>query len=363
MVKVEWIRADLIAHGPMESIKQAWETSRPADISPDMEKVISMDVPVNEFLPLHFEIKAPILIREVITSFRNHIVWARSSRVDDLRIWEVWHGLDGKGVLECENLYERMQNEMRDAHQDDFRRHLPLAYMTTFSFAMNFRDLAKFIISLRREKFSLFHEVAEELLAAVWRKDYALKEWLEKAVNERWYKSGPLNPRPVNKVSAALAGDFAVIQAPVSLGLRSQLIRHRALQVKDYLSDFFSVDRITASMEITMPVQILMPIDFAEDLVRKRSCWIAQTDLWEPIVMKLMGILQKDKVMLPCDDGKCRFVRDNDLRKEGHDPSPPCPVLAKIDGEKMKASHIEEAKKYAARRPHKDFWNKVIENA
>jgi hypothetical protein len=235
--------------------------------------------------------------------------------------------------------------------------------MTTFSFAMNFRDLAKFIISLRREPFAMFHEVADELLAAIWRKDYALKEWLEEAVKENWYKSGPLNPRPTNTVSAAVAGDFAVIQSPISLGLRSQLIRHRALQVKDHLSDFFNADRITASMETTMPVQILMPIDFAEDLVRKRSCWIAQTDLWEPIVTKLMGLLMKDKVMLPCDDGKCRFVRDNDLRKEGHDPSPPCPILAKIDGEKMKQTHLAEAKIYAARRPHTSFWNKVLENA
>jgi hypothetical protein len=97
-------------------------------------------------------------------------------------------------------------------------------------------------------------------------------------------------------------------------------------------------------------------------LVRKRSCWIAQTDLWEPIVSQLLVLLKKDKVMLPCDDGKCRFIRDNDLRKAGHDPSPPCPVLAKIDGEKMLPAHAEEAKKYAERRPHPEFWNKVIEN-
>ena len=365
MIKVQWVKAELITHGSMESIQRAWETSRPADLDVDMQKVISMDVPVNEFLPMHFEIKAPILIREVICSFRNHNVWARSSRVDDLKVWEIWHGLDGKGVDECQRSFDRMMEEMEGkvSHQDDFRRHLPLAYMTTFSFAMNFRDFVKFIIALRMEKLALFNEVASELLAAVWRKDYILHDWAELAANEKWYKSGELNPLPkLFLAHSKQVGDFIYIETPINLNLRSQLIRHRALMVKDRLKDFFTPDKMTATMAETMMVHIMMPIDFAEDLVRKRSCWIAQTDLWEPIVSQLLKVLDKDKVMLPCDDGKCRFVRDNDLRKAGHDPSPPCPILARIDGEKMKPEHVAAAAVYAERRPHKEFWKKVINN-
>ena len=365
MVKVEWVKAELISHGSFEDVKRAWETSRPADTDVDMKKVISMDVPVNEFLPLHFEIKAPILIREVICSFRNHNVWARSSRVDDLRIWEVWHGLDGKGVAECQRSYDYMMVEMegKASHQDDFRRHLPLAYMTTFSFAMNFRDFVKFILALRREKLKLFDEVADELLNAVWRKNYIIHDWATIASNEKWYKAGPLNPLPLNHAPSGRVGDFIYIESSISFNLRAQLIRHRALQVKDTLWIYFTPDKMTFTMAHSLTAQIMMPIDFAEDLVRKRSCWIAQTDLWEPIVSQLLTILGKDKVMLPCDDGKCRFIRDNDLRKAGHDPSPPCPVLAKIEKEKMLPAHAEEAKTYAARRPHTDFWMKVIQDA
>lgn len=363
MIRSEWVKANLVAAGYLENIRQAWETSRPADTNPEMEKVLSMDVPVNEFLPLHFELKAPILIREVICSFRNHNVWARSSRVDDLRTWELWHGLPETAVEECRKAYIRMEDEMNGLHQDDFRRHLPLAYMTTFSFAMNMRDFVKFCIACKKEKLELFDEVVDALLSAIRKKDYVLQEWIEKAIEEKWYKTSELNPYPKSAtLRSKKIGDFVYIETPINLNLRAQLIRHRALMVKDRLKNFFTPEKMSATMLETLMAHIMMPIDFAEDLVRKRSCWIAQTDLWEPIVNQLLELLGKDKVMLPCDDGRCRFIRDNDLRKAGHDPSPPCPVLAKIDKEPMSPDHAAEAIKYAARRPHSDFWMKVINN-
>jgi hypothetical protein len=364
MLRSEWVKANLVSCGDLHDVKRAWETSRPADTDGDMKKILSMDVPVNEFLPLHFELKAPILIREVICSFRNHNVWARSSRVDDLRTWEVWHGIDDQTMSHCRSAYARMEDEMHGVHQDDFRRHLPLAYMTTFSFMMNFRDLVKFIIALRKEELDLFNEVADELVLAIWRKYPTLSQWLGSAVEEKWYKAAPLNSYPTSMMfKSTKVCDFVYIEAQIKLNLRAQLIRHRSLMVKDRLRDFFKPEMMAATMADNIAVSLIMPVDFAEDLVRKRSCWIAQTDLWEPIVSQLLEILGKDKVMLPCDDGKCRFIRDNDLRKMGHDPSPPCPVLAKIDKEKMSPVHAEEAKNYAARRPHTNFWMKVIEDA
>jgi hypothetical protein len=38
MIKVQWVKAELINHGSMESIQRAWETSRPADLDVDMQK-------------------------------------------------------------------------------------------------------------------------------------------------------------------------------------------------------------------------------------------------------------------------------------------------------------------------------------
>ena len=36
MIKVEWVKAELISHGSFEDVKRAWETSRPADTDVDM---------------------------------------------------------------------------------------------------------------------------------------------------------------------------------------------------------------------------------------------------------------------------------------------------------------------------------------
>jgi hypothetical protein len=126
----------------------------------------------------------------------------------------------------------------------------------------------------------------------------------------------------------------------------------------------FAHNNLASSMETMVYAQIMMPADFAEELVRKRSCWIAQTDLWSPIVQELEKIIGKSaRPMLPCDDGRCRFKIDNDLRKAGKDPSPPCPVAAKIENEKLPNDAAVEAVKYAHRRPYLAFWLKEISNA
>ena len=59
MIRREWIKAKAISLGSLENIKTAWETSRPADTNPEMKKVLSMDVPVNDANALRTESTDP----------------------------------------------------------------------------------------------------------------------------------------------------------------------------------------------------------------------------------------------------------------------------------------------------------------
>jgi hypothetical protein len=363
MISKSKIKIQLESCGSVGQIEKAWKVSRPNDTSSKFEDIMKMDVPVNEFLMLNFTATAPILMREVICSLRNHIVWARSSRVDDLRNWEVWEGINAGEMSTVEELQAKMFAEMESSHQDDFRRHLPICYMTTFSFAMSLRDLAKFLRACLDFDHPMMEEFVAETFLAIQTKLSVFGAILQKAVENRNYKPMPLLP-DFTGYAQGVTGDFVVVTLDLSLALRSQAIRHRALIFRDKMHLMFAHGNLASSMETLIYAQIMMPADFAEELVRKRSCWIAQTDLWSPIVGELEKIIGKSaRPMLPCDDGRCRFKIDNDLRKARKDPSPPCPIAAKIEKEKFAEDFAEDAAQYAHRRPYLAFWLKEINNA
>lgn len=355
-------KAELVNDINIEGILQAWRTSRPNDAEPDFYQVLKMDVPVNEFAFFQFELTAPIAIRELICAMRNHVVWARSSRVDDLNEWPLWNSIGRAGISDCAVLFDKMQSEMKEKHQDDFRRHLPLAYMTTFSFGMSFRDLIKFLTALSDENKEIFRSVKSALILAVQNKNFVLSKKIGEAVEERWYKPHDLFPE-FQPSHDALVGSFASISLKTNLQLRSQLIRHRALQFRDGFGQFFN-GMLASPMSSSIDMQVLVPIDFAKDLICKRQCWIAQESLWRQMLDKLSALVGETTVpVLPCDDGICRFKRDNDLRKQKKDPSPPCPIAARLENEKMELQEKEFAIKYSEMRSHRQFWLENIERA
>lgn len=369
---------DAIIYAPMsvkcestmnpDMILEAWALSRPADISSELPDIMKMDVPVNEFMFLTFSVEAPVFIREIICSLRNHVVWARSSRVENLAVWHVIDGLSQKTKREIEELHALMMAERAGRHQDDFRRHLPLGYMTKFSFAMTFRDLVKFIIACEREPFELIQNFGRKLRAAAWVKiDRESAKIFSDLIITKAYK--PLALCPVdNTYESGAVGDFVCISTAVTLGLRAQLVRHRALMIKDHFRKFFSYHSMSASMESTLSIQMLMSEEFAYELLRKRSCWIAQGDLWLPILEELEKIFIVDGksvipggVLLPCDTGHCPFRVDNDLRRAGKDPSPPCPQAALLDKKPLTDKEKEKAIGYAIQRQHQTtFWLEMI---
>jgi hypothetical protein len=157
-------------------------------------------------------------------------------------------------------------------------------------------------------------------------------------------------------------GEFCFASLEVSLGLRAQLVRHRAISFNDGFNALLQTDHwATSSMDSTIPTQIVMPFSFAKTLVSKRSCWIAQTDLWLPIINILRtGAIDANIETLPCSDGKCKFTRDNDLRKSAKDPSPPCPLFANLYNTPLTKSERAAALKYADQRPMKEFLKGII---
>ena len=63
--------------------REAWELSRSKDDETPLKRILSIDAPVNEIPSLVLNIECTILEREIFASYRDHVMWARTSRVDN----------------------------------------------------------------------------------------------------------------------------------------------------------------------------------------------------------------------------------------------------------------------------------------
>lgn len=80
-----------------------------------------------------------------------------------------------------------------------------------------------------------------------------------------------------------------------------------------------------------------------QHVIGKRGCWLAQTDLWEPIIQGMVRELAtldpyfRSIIAPPCIKGgkfgACKFKIENDARVLGTDPLTPCPMyITEVSG-------------------------------
>jgi hypothetical protein len=346
-------------------VKRAWTLSRPKETDPDISKILEIDAPVNELTDIVLEFEVPILIREIICSLRDHRVWAQTSRVQDLTEWDIWKGVH---PVDVSDLYkDMMRAKNANSDQDDYRMYLPLCYMTKFtaSFSLRtylklccfFKETSKEVSIVRGPISSLFIEVYLQMVA-----ELSYNRELEQVLSDDKVKYDDICPIP-NKWPGAGSerwGDSISVANTVPLALRAQIIRHRMFLVVDSLRKFFTSDSLLKPIGTIMDVQITTTVEVAKSIVSKRSCWISQTDLWLPIIEKMSEALssKEEILILPCDDGTCPYIRDNQLRIEGKDPGIPCPMYAELYNSLMTSEQYEKAQVYASKRGNQAmFWD------
>lgn len=365
MIKTTIPRVKVIKQPDLTLALDAWLHSRPNEAPENvgLQNILKIDAPVAEFPRVTAQFYAPILVREIVCTLRDHVVWARTSRVDDLTNWEV-HPLahtDATRDLLAELLHLRAAG----AEQDDYRFNLPLGYMTHFTVDLPLRswlNLAHYFGRLTQKALSdgddiceLWAQMNNQMLARLY------PEWLR----DVRYKDRELCPEWELGENVHV-GSMIVADALVPIALRAQVVRHRMFMIADDLSDFFSAEALSLPISTNMNLQIAAPREVAQQIVAKRQCWIAQSDIWQPLILQLQVALNTgdkptssdgtDAPTLPCDDGVCPYRRDNDLRRFGKDPNPPCPKAAILEGVPMSAADREKAKAHAMKRATSNFW-------
>lgn len=355
-------------------ILRAWQHSRPNDTTKNITEIAAIDVPVNEMDDFVLELYVPIIVREFLFGLRDHVAWARTSRVDDLTQWPIYRPVLFGYQSEIEQLMIQMKRDMTsDRPQDDFRMNLPLCYMTHFTMKITPRTLVKVIgtltkeIALANDKViaGMWKELRDLLLAATVNTPYHVVAMVD------GYGSLPLLDRagiePVAAPQAILYGGMVAARlGAIPLALRAQLVRHRPVSIRDDLVQYLTAKGITRSIRNTVNVEVAMTQEMAVSLVVKRNCWISQDDLWAPVLEALNSAVNTNDhpaagPILPCNGkGSCPIERDNVLRLQGKDPAPPCPIWMMFKGHHYDVTQTKLAKEFAARRQKAGWWQNRI---
>lgn len=349
-------------------VEKAWRTSRPADIEVDVEQVMRIDVPVNEMEDFVLECFTPIVVREMFFSLRDHVAWARTSRVDDLMNWQVQSGYEHSAEVRA--CYDMMLRLKESQSQDNYREMLPLVYFTTYTVKISARTLLKFMAGVL--EWLRANPIVEngKPQPRYMMMDMLFRQ-LMKAKNMSCYRGVPVTQygaidllpkakrRSISQHVHTIGGFTNMYFATVPIVLRAQIVRHRPIAFQDTLYSYLTEENITAPVNAPIAMEMVMPTEMALAMVKKRNCWIAQEDLWAPIIAALNEHFGDGDFLLPCSDKSyCPVGRDNLLRHEGKDPAPACPLWYGFEGLQPDGEQRAEIIGYANKRPlSRDWWH------
>jgi len=363
------VRIDILAIDGLDRALEGWRLSRHQAAAATWDEVYTLDLPVNE-LPsavLNFR-DFTIVEREIFTTPRNHVAWARTSHVDDPLSSRIPISLIS---LANDRSFAAMNREKAAGlSQDEWRRHLPVTSLTSWTTRMSFRDLVKITnyfdyldghAAVKSQslsaRFGMVREelrcVIDEFTGSIAKSDVAL----DKSLRVKFLHEGAIAPRD----TVASAG-FYLMVLEVPLWLRAQIVRHRPLS---FVDDFFSrvisnPDALDLTIETPIRMEIATPIEFWHGVLSKRTCWLAQDSLasgrdpWQ----KLIDQFGFRPEMLPCAGGSCPYHGDAALRVSGADPGVPCPRFCNINA--IDKAPWREAMLVAARSRH-PYWLEEID--
>jgi len=344
-----------------------WNGSRDLDHPANASEVGKLDASVNELPTALFYFQdMMILERELVVTPRNHVIWARTSRVDDPRAFRVPHGF--KTVQ-----HEAIRSNMEAAHragkpQDEWRMMLPLCATTSWTTRLSYRDavrmacyftdVAKYI---ERENILLAGRLLntslelQELLPVAFGLSHAT---VEAALAN--FKRIKISERPIHGHHFSRVGIMVAIGAQMSIALRAQFVRHREFIISD---DFVHLLNEARSEQFPISERVIVQAVALETTWRtvlgKRTCWMAQSDLWAPLARLF---ITSDG--LPCAASRsCPYAEDAKLRIAGKDPGAPCPRFASLHNVPLSVQQFTEAALQAERTSNPEMWRHELEHA
>ena len=352
-MKIEIISDDRVSSGKNLS-RVAWELSRSPDDTTPLDTILSIDAPVNEIPSIVMSVQCTILEREIFASFRDHVMWARTSRVDapsEFVVPEYFQLSEDNATIML--LKQKIKADM-DAGiiQDEYRLHMPICAMTSFTTRLSWRGLIKI--------YKLYEYLATiNEYFVVGKAELNNKFQLHKYAGNYSF----VNPIPMlqeNEMVNGNIGPVVTVFQEMTIGLRAQVVRHRNYTIKDNLMEIIkSKDCWTRTLGDKIKISISAEIEFWKTVVNKRQCWIAQYGIWKDIIIVAQEYISISEQDLPCNKGFCPYTRDAELRHTDDDPGAPCPIHSDLTSTPIAQKYMEMVRIEASYRPA--FWQKHIE--
>ena len=344
-----------------------WCHSRPGLVLEDVNKmdVMKLDVPVNELPSVTMSIYAPIIIRELITCLRDHSLWSRTSRVENLSeqifVSEFYTGND---EYYEEILAKIKSDKSKGVTQDEFRLQLPITTMCGFTTTLSFRTwikVIKFANTLETEALidsteGLLYDFANKIKLVLIDNFKLTKEQLNEICDSYSY-ADYLAPLAAFNEGIVTTDNFTIVTASVKFSLYAQLVRHRTISFVSNLKEILmsmDIDKVTQDTEVK--ISIMANNATWDSLIKKRMCWVAHAKLWEPLTSKL-GLLYTEKD-LPCKNGHCPFSVDVENRFSDKDPGSPCPKYIQLYNKSISDDDLSEIVSELDYRPA--FWKPIV---
>lgn len=360
------MRINVVQMGKISDASEAWRLSRNVLGHTDWQEIFTIDCPVTEFPQafLHFE-DFTLLEREIFASNRAHVMWARTSFVDDPIQFKMPAEVELDATFDGLQRAQMMKEKEAGLHSDQWRQHLPLLSLTSFSMRVSFRDIikyAKYFDLLATQSAVLgqrFYNVRQELrrVATHFVGSPDLVDKAEAAYSlARFLCHDPVS----HEFKRTDLRNLTVLNLEVPFWIRAHFARHRPITFVDDLHRILvNQNVVRATINAPVGMEIAATRDVWKALLSKRSCWMTQSTLsgrqdpWQAII-EAFGV---DEQMLPCSAGSCPFRRDAELRLTDEDPGCPCPMHMKLYGVDPEPWRAELAQAYPSRPA---FWRSVI---
>jgi len=352
-MKIEIISDDRVSSGKNLS-RVAWELSRSPDDTTPLDTILSIDAPVNEIPSIVMSVQCTILEREIFASFRDHVMWARTSRVDapsEFVVPEYFQLSEDNATIML--LKQKIKADM-DAGiiQDEYRLHMPICAMTSFTTRLSWRGLIKI--------YKLYEYLATiNEYFVVGKAELNNKFQLHKYAGNYSF----VNPIPMLQEKEMVSGNIGPVVTvfqEMTIGLRAQVVRHRNYTIKDNLMEIIkSKDCWTRTLGDKIKISISAEIEFWKTVVNKRQCWIAQYGIWKDIIIVAQEYISISEQDLPCNKGFCPYTRDAELRHTDDDPGAPCPIHSDLTSTPIAQKYMDMVRIEASYRPA--FWQKHID--
>jgi hypothetical protein len=354
---------EILETGSMQSALQGWAGSRDLQGLTGITEVASLDASVNELPSAMFYFRnMMILERELVVTPRNHVIWARTSRVDDPRNFKT------PPEFELPTTHSMIRETMHQAskegmHQDQWRLALPLCSLTSWTTRLSFRDAVRLCLYFKdvaawmRKANPLLagrlqdtaNQMRHATLAAFVGLDIDLVDYALARFKKMKLQTASLGTGQLRR----LTGEFVTLQVDLPIATRAQLVRHREIVVVDDLLRVINSrhsEQLPISTMVTVQATALSHV--WATVLGKRTCWMAQADLWQPLTDLYGGRTDG----LPCADGHCPYAEDAKQRLAGNDPGAPCPRYSNLTNTPLNDSQWEAAMLEAKERPNATMW-------